>query len=87
MNYFDLLNKIEKYREKFNVRVIGESFFKRKIFAVEKIVNKNFFTAIFVCSIHAREFVATDVVCKMIDYGLFDGFSKFNVSFIKPQMI
>ena len=82
MNYKDLLLKIEKYKNKYEVKIIGESFFKRKIFAVERNLNKNFATAIFVCSVHARENIATDMVCKMIDDGLFDEIKNFNLSFI-----
>lgn len=82
MNYLELLNKLKEYNKKFNVKVIGKTFFKRKIFAVERILNKKFATAIFVCSVHARENIATDMVCKMIDDGLFDNICKFNLSFI-----
>lgn len=82
MDYKSLQKKIKNYAKKYRVKVIGKSFFKRNIFAVEKIVNSSFPTAIFLCSIHARENIATDLVCKMIDDGLFENIKDFNLSFI-----
>ncbi len=82
MNYNELCEKLNSYKNKFKVRVIGKSYFKRKIFAVEKVIDKNLFTAIFVCSVHARENIATDMVCKMIDDGLFEDINQFNLSFV-----
>ena len=82
MNYYELLNKLKDYKSKFNIKVLGKTLFKRKIFAVERILNKKFATAIFVCSIHARENISTDVVCKMIDENLFDEIKNFNIGFI-----
>ena len=82
MNYLELLNKIENYKSKFKVLEIGQTLFKRKIFAVERNLNKNFATAIFVCSIHARENITSDLICKMIDDGLFEEIKDFNLAFI-----
>lgn len=82
MNYDSLLKKIEIYKNKYNVKVIGNSFFGRKIFAVERTISPAFFTAVFLCSIHAREHITTDLVCKMLDDGLFDDIDNFNLSFI-----
>lgn len=82
MDYIELLNRIEIYKNKYDVREIGETYFKRKIFAVERILDKKFATAIFVSSIHARENISTDLVCKMIDEGLFENIKNFNLSFI-----
>ena len=82
MNYDSLLNKIEIYKNKYNVKVIGNSFFGRKIFAVERTISSAFPTAIFLCSIHAREHITTDLVCKVLDDGLFDDIDNFNLSFI-----
>ena len=82
MNYVELLKKIKSYKNQYKIRVIGKTKFKRKIFAVERNLNKNFATAIFVCSIHARENIATDLICKMLDDGLFEDVKKFNLSFI-----
>ena len=82
MNYKQLLKKIDIYKSDYDIKVIGKSYFKRKIFAVERNLNKNFATAIFVCSVHARENIATDLVCKMIDEGVFDEIKDFNISFI-----
>lgn len=82
MNYLELLKKVESYKNQYKIRVIGKTKFKRKIFAVERNLNKNFATAIFVCSIHARENIATDLVCKMIDDGVFEEIKDFNLSFV-----
>ncbi|MBQ4541512.1 MAG: hypothetical protein IJA23_01525 [Clostridia bacterium] len=82
MNYNDVLKKVEEYKKEFEVLEIGQTLFKRKIFAVERNLNKNFATAIFVCSIHARENITSDLICKMIDDGLFDGVKEFNLAFI-----
>ena len=82
MNYNELLNKVENFKSKFDVLEIGQTLLKRKIFAVERNLNQNFATAIFVCSIHAREYITTDLVCKMIDDGLFEDIKDFNLSFI-----
>lgn len=82
MNYQTLLSKIEDYKRKFDVLVIGETLHKRKIFAVERNVKPNLATAIFVASVHARENVTTDLLCKFLDDGLFDDVKDFNLSFI-----
>ena len=82
MNYEELLKKVEIYKEKFNVLTIGKTCFNRDIFAVEMIRKNNYPTAIFIASIHAREHITTDLVCKMIDESLFDEIKDFNVSFI-----
>ena len=82
MNYQTLLKKIENYKKKYNVKIIGKTEFNRNIFAVEKTLSEDFFTVIFVCSVHAREHITTDLVCRMLDEGLFDTVKNFNVSFI-----
>lgn len=82
MNYNEVLKKLEEYKNRFEIREIGETLYKRKIFAVERNLSGNFATAIFVCSIHARENITTDLVCRMIDDGLFDDINEFNLSFI-----
>ncbi len=82
MNYNDVLKKVEEYKKEFEVLEIGQTLFKRKIFAVERNLNKNFATAIFVCSIHARENITSDLICKMIDDGLFEHIKEFNLAFI-----
>ena len=66
MNYEALLKKVEIYKEKFNVLTIGKTCFNRDIFAVEMIRKNNYPTAIFIASIHAREHITTDLVCKML---------------------
>lgn len=82
MNYLKLLTKIEEYKNKYIVKEIGESLFCRKIFAVEIIKDKSYPFACIVASTHAREHITTDLVCKMLDDGLFDKPAEFNISII-----
>lgn len=82
MDYLELLNGIKTLGKKYKVKVIGKTKFNRKIFAVERILNRSFSTAIFVCSMHARENIATDVVIEMIKQNLFDEIKDFNLAFI-----
>lgn len=82
MNYSELLQSLKTLDKNYKVKVIGKTKFKRKIFAVEKTLDKSFSTAIFVCSVHARENIASDVVLEMIRRGLFDKIKKFNLSFV-----
>ena len=72
MDYKSLLKNIEIYKEKYNVFSLGKSLFDREIFAVEIGKNPNFSTAFLVASIHARENITTDLLCKMLDENLFD---------------
>ncbi len=82
MNYLELISKINDYKQKYNVIKIGKSCFERDIFAVEKINGLNFPAAIFLCSVHARENITTDLVCKMLDENIFSEIKDFNLSFI-----
>ena len=82
MNYSQLLKKIEQYKNKYNIKVIGKTLLGRKIFAVEKLLSEQFFTAIFIASVHARENITTDLLCRFLDEGLFDDIKNFNLSFI-----
>lgn len=82
MDYKSLLNKIDIYKNKYFVKVIGETYFKRKIMAVEIENGKTFPTAILLAGIHAREYITTDLLIKMLDNGLFDKIKNFNLSLI-----
>lgn len=82
MNYEKLLQKIENYEKQYDVKCIGNTFLGRKIFAVERNLNEDFATAILVAGIHAREHITTDLLCKMIDEGLFESICNFNISLI-----
>ena len=66
MRYFELLERLTRLDESYKVKVIGKTKFNRKIFAVEKIVDESFSTAIFVSGIHARENISVDLVFEMI---------------------
>lgn len=50
--------------------------------AVEMINNVHYSTAILLGSIHARENITSDLLCKMIDENLFENITNFNISFI-----
>ena len=82
MTYKELLEKISHLDKGFDVKVIGKTKFNRKIFAVEKILNESFSTAIFVASVHARENIVTDLIFEMIERGLFNDIDKFNLAFV-----
>ena len=82
MNYNELLERLKHLDKSYKVNVIGKTKFNRKIFAVEKIVDRQFSTAIFVSGIHARENISSDLVFKMIEERLFDDVKRFNISFI-----
>jgi len=82
MRYSELLKKIHTYEKKYQVKVIGKSLLGRNIYAVEKIASSEISTAVFVGSIHAREYISTDLLCKFLDEDLFDDINNFNISFI-----
>ena len=68
--------------QEYKIKVIGKTKYKRKIIAVEKILNKSLDTAIFLSGIHAREHITTDLVLEMIKRGCFDEIKNYNLSFI-----
>lgn len=82
MNYNQMLLAVKELPKEYKVKTIGKTKFKRKIIAVERILNKSFDTAIFLSSIHARENITTDLVLEMIKRGCFDGLTNINLSFI-----
>ncbi len=82
MDYNTLLQKIATYEKKYDVKVIGKTFLNRNIFAVEKTISEDFFTAILVASVHGREHITTDLLCEMLDNNIFEDIKDFNVSFI-----
>ena len=68
--------------QEYKIKVIGKTKYKRKIIAVERVLNKAFDTAIFLSSIHARENITTDLVLEMIKRGCFDEIKDLNLAFI-----
>ena len=82
MDYKTLLEKIENYKTKYNVLVLGQTYLNRNIYAVEVLKNKHFSTAFLVAGIHSREHITTDLLCKMLDEKLFDEDLPFNVMLI-----
>lgn len=82
MNYQKMLEKLKTYEKKYLVKTIGFTEFNRKIIAVEITKNEQFSTAILIAGVHARENITCDLVCKMLDLGLFDKIQNFNISVI-----
>lgn len=82
MDYETLLQKINEYSINFEIKCLGYTNFGRKILAVERNLNKDFATAIFVGGMHAREYITTDLLCRFLDEKLFDEIDSFNVSLI-----
>ena len=79
MDYKTLLKKIENYKNKYNVSILGQTYFNRNIYAVEVLKNKHFSTAFLIAGIHSREYITTDLICKMLDKKLFDNDLPFNI--------
>ena len=79
MDYCSVVEKLKTIQDKYLIKVIGESHFGRKIFAVEKHIRSDFFTAFLVAGVHAREHISTDLVLKFLSDGLFDKINGFNV--------
>ncbi len=71
MNFTKLLEKLDIYKSNYSVFSIGESVLGRKIYAVERLVDRQFPTAFLVAGMHAREHITCDLVCKMLDENLF----------------
>lgn len=82
MDYNELLEQLQKLNKNYQIKVIGKTKFNRKIFAVERILDKSFSTAFLVAGIHARENISCDLLFEMIEKGLFDEIKEFNLSFI-----
>lgn len=82
MDYETLLQKINEYSINFEIKCLGYTNFGRKILAVERNLNKDFATAIFVGGMHAREYITTDLLCRFLDEKLFDEIDGFNVALI-----
>lgn len=81
MDYRTLKRAVQKIdiAKGFKPRVIGKSRFKRDIYALERVLDKGFLTAIIVASVHARENIGSDLVIKMIDSGIFEEVEDFNI--------
>ncbi len=82
MDYKSLLSKLEIYKKKYKVTSLGKSQFNRDIFAVEKSSGVGLSTAFLIAGMHAREHITVDLVCKMLDDGLFDDIQEFNICII-----
>lgn len=82
MDYKSFLQKLEVYKQKYKVQSLGKTQFNREIYAVEKTSGEGLSTAFLVAGVHAREHITTDLVCKMLDEGLFDKIEEFNVCII-----
>ena len=82
MDYLSLLEKIKLYRKKYHVKTLGKTKFNREIFAVELNHGDDFATAILLASVHARENITTDLLCKFLDGELFNDIKNFNLSLV-----
>jgi g-D-glutamyl-meso-diaminopimelate peptidase len=82
MDYESMLVEAVGLPHEYKIKVIGKTKYKRKIIAVERVLNKAFDTAIFLSSIHARENITTDLVLEMIKRGCFDEIKDLNLAFI-----
>ena len=82
MDYFSLIKDVQTLGKEYKVKTIGKTKFNRKIIAVEKTINKSFYTAIFVAGMHARENISCDLILEMIRNNLFEKIKEFNLSFI-----
>ncbi len=82
MDYNSLLKKLQTYEKDYNVKIIGKTYLKNNIYAVEKFLSEDFFTAVFVGATHAREHITTDLLCKFLDDKIFDEIKGFNISVV-----
>ena len=82
MNYKELLLAVRSLPKGYTFKVIGKTKYKRKIIAVERVLNESFSTAIFIGGIHARENITGDLLFEMIRHDLFSEIKDFNLSFV-----
>lgn len=66
MNYRELEHFLEKKKQHADVEIIGKSVFDRYIYSVSFNFD-SYYTVLIQASIHAREHITTDLVCKLID--------------------
>lgn len=82
MNYKELLLAVRSLPNGYTFKVIGKTKYKRKIIAVERVLDESFSTAIFVGGIHARENITSDLIYEMIRQDLFAEIKDFNLCFV-----
>ena len=82
MDYLELEKFIKSLDKTYNVKVLGKTKFNRKIYAVEKMVNKNLSTAVLVAGIHAREWITTELLVEFINRNIFKTITHFNTALI-----
>lgn len=82
VQYNLLIKNLKNLNKNFNIKIIGKTKLKRNIYAVERFLNKDFFTAVFVASVHARENITTDLVVKFLEENLFENITNFNISIV-----
>ncbi len=82
MDYLSLKNFLKQLDKNYNVKVLGKTKFNRNIYAVEKINGENLSTAVLVASIHAREWITTELLTEFIEQNIFKTITHFNISLL-----
>lgn len=82
MNSKKFENKIKKLKEYFNVTIIGKTYLKNKIYAINKEFNKNFKWVLITGGIHARENLSCDLICLFLDRLKRIKKLNYNISFV-----
>ena len=82
VDYLGLEKYLTTLDNSYKVKVLGKTKFNRKIYAVEKINGKNLSTAVLVASIHAREWITTELLVQFINQNIFKTITHFNILLI-----
>ena len=82
MDYFELENYIKNLDENYKIKIIGKTKFNRNIYAVEKVSDNSLSTAVLVASVHAREWITTELLKEFIEQNIFETITHFNISLI-----
>ena len=82
MDYLALEKRLQGLGDEYKIKIIGQSEFNRNIYAVEKCNDCGFFTAVLVASVHAREWITTELLLEFIKENLFKKITHFNISLI-----
>ena len=77
-----LENKIKSINNYFLVKIIGKTYLKNKIFAINKIFNKNFRWVVITGGIHAREHLTCDLMCYFLERLKKIKSLPYNISFV-----
>ena len=67
MEISELEQFLNSLRTDFSVTTIGQSVLGKNLYSVSKIVDKDLSYVLVVAGMHAREHLACDLVCKLIE--------------------